>query len=413
MLRLIEVGECDEANQRMSQLLPAAQRMLGDNHTTVLSLRIGQGIALRKLGQFKEAAEQLTNVVEDLTSKFGPRHSRTLWALRELAKVREGQKRWDLVIQSHQSLFERQTHQDDVIPQNEGLSTMRKRIALYHQAQIRYAQDLTDSSTANLTIRERQSHARTPLYGNDNTLAYIDLTQNVVALQRTGQDVQTLLAEVPEQAIFSPDGNRWAYTKYQDDVPYLTLSDLAGQQQEQVPGSLMANWSDDGKVLYFYSMDLQRMAWKLAFDTSDPMVLINQGVSSKVLLVSPDGNKLASNQGFWVNVADLASLETTLSVPWLSSMLPSPQFDWSPDSRYLTISHVMPRIAEGIWVVDTHRKEFFRLVHGDVTGARWSSDGSSLLVERRAPSGQYDIFEVRWTDLDDLCQRRGVSCAAE
>lgn len=232
-----------------------------------------------------------------------------------------------------------------------------------------------------------------------------------LALHATGDDHAVAIERRTETSArniaFTADGKQMAFVSGED----VWVMDRILKEPRRVTNTphneTSLAFSGDGKRLFFVSdvsgefdiweatIDREDGIWWLADEFTLRQVTEDRGVEGN-LTPSPRGDHIAYTKQSDIFVMDQDGSDHRRVVEAWSM----PQFDWSPDGRWLAYATQDSDYNSDVWVVslDGTRKPFNLSRHPDYDGGpAWSGDGKRIAFTSRRDGTESDVYYINLT----------------
>jgi serine/threonine protein kinase/WD40 repeat protein len=201
---------------------------------------------------------------------------------------------------------------------------------------------------------------------------------------------------------WSPGDGRWiAFERRrngdQSTAEIWVVPSVGGEPRKLCDGSF-PSWSADGKAIYFYSYQMQKL---LAIKPSEPSAKPTEfaNVDWYYPAISPDGKRVVFFGDHNLTITDRKTDKTVLTLPlagW-EGLIAS----WSPDGKQIAYGSYGVDSSDGLWIYDFETKRQLKVADGPWTCPIWSPDGSKFTFQLRGPQ-EASIWMVDAKVLDSL-----------
>jgi len=298
-----------------------------------------------------------------------------------------------------------------------------------------YRLDIDSKAATQLTFHDG-SAVRFPRAAADGSVIAYEFEDSVWTVSASGGEPSRLHIEVPldfvrnpierktssdgaDELAISPDGTAAAFI-IAGDVFVTGITSKDDQKIAKAPTARLTStpererglsWSPDGKTLVFSSArngndDLylaqpasEDTPWPEAFDFTLTR-LTSSPTEERGAKFSPDGERLAFIRGNGkLTVMPMTGGEGTV----LLDHWAAPNFDWSPDGRWITYSAPDEHFNSEVWIVSSNGGTPYNVSRhpDDDVGPRWSPDGRRLVWTAKRVDDSFDVWGVWLTRTDD------------
>jgi serine/threonine protein kinase/WD40 repeat protein len=166
--------------------------------------------------------------------------------------------------------------------------------------------------------------------------------------------------------------------------------DLASGKLRRVAEGSYPTWGADSKRVYFHSGGSFCSA---LIDGNEPKLTTILKWSGAFPAISPDGHYVAEADFRLLRIWDIISGKEVLS--WLAPPFPATGllFNWSPDSRELSIGGY-PTCRMGLWILNIQKGQAHHMLDGHIMSATWSPDRSKMAIVTGPPHIEIWLAEI-------------------
>jgi eukaryotic-like serine/threonine-protein kinase len=212
---------------------------------------------------------------------------------------------------------------------------------------------------------------------------YPSLKTNLWILDMQTNRSREFLKDAHDPAWSPGDGHWIAFERRPNEdanAAQIWLVPSVGGEPKKLCAGTFPIWSADGKALYFYSHEKQKL---LTIKPDEPSAKPTEfaDVNWPYPAISPDGNRMAFFGDGNLTVIDRKTDKIVLTLPlagWQGLIA-----SWSPDGKKVAYGGYGITNSDGLWIYDFETKQQLKVADGPWTSPIWSPDGSKFTFQFR------------------------------